>query len=751
MAIFGGGTSASKQEPAIGSFRVMSQGYGVTVPVVMGTARVQCVLIDYLDFYHRVHRERQGGKGGGEVVTSTYSYYATVLLLCCAGGGYGVNYRRLWVNKNVYDTPDLKGFAEFDGADGQAAWGYMLGKHPGRALAYKGFAYLAAHDYALTNSASLGNHGVEVEGFYARVGPGKDAAVADCITGLLLNNTWGVDFGVDKLLPLARLDDYCTSHGLSISPALTEQEAAKDVLARWATIAHCGAIWTQNAAGDGGALKFVPLSQTAHSGNGRDYLPAAPLDIYLSADDFLADSGEEPVLSTPKDRAEADNSFVVEFDSRAKEYNKMLSPAAVDAAAVGLYGLRKAPAFVAKEIKRMGVARRVAQNLLQAAQYGGGRHEARLSSWQYAYLEPGDVVFLHEPEWGFDNWPVMVVEVMDDGDVMSVVFEDVPDGVGDSDDYPADDAQGGRVPWNVPVGDVNPPVLFHAPAALTDGGHEIWCAVSHPDRRFGGCQVWYSYADTDFKLAGVMNGQSTVGVLAADFAAGPDPDTNAGNLLLVDLAQSGGSLASVSHDDAHSYESLCLAGEEFMAYRDATRVGGHYNLTTPNPVSVTATATAVTSAVRTEFAGLHKDTGYYNGGTIACTAGAAGNVGISRAVTSYVNAAGVKAVTHAPFPVLPAVGDVFVLTPLPYLRRGLFGSAKGALAGAPFVRCDNRLFRFKFGPKDIGRLLRLKFLAYNQHGQAVQSLADVPSYAITLARPPAGGGVLEPDQQWIID
>ncbi|MDD5277398.1 MAG: phage tail protein [Methylovulum sp.] len=449
----GGSSPASKQAPAIGSFKVMSQGYGVTGPVVMGTARVQCILIDYADFYSVTHHESMGGKGGGgNQGTVNYSYYATVVLLVCEGVGVGVNYKRLWVNKDLYNTPDLKGFAEFDGADGQAAWDYMATKHPEKALVYGGFAYLAAHDYELTSSASIGNHGIEVEGFYANVGTGKDATIANCMTGLLLDDVWGVGFGVDRLLSLAQLDDYCGSYGLVISPALTEQEAAKDVLSRWATIANCGAVWTQNAAGDGGALKFIPVSQTAHSGNGTDYLPTAPLDITLTGDDFLAESGEEPVMSTPKDRAEADNSFIVEFEARSKEYNKMLTPAATDTAAIKTYGLREASQFVAKEIRLMDVAQRVCQNLLQQAQYGGGTHEARLSSWQYAYLEPGDVVFLDDAELGFDNWPVMIIEVTDDGDAMSIIFEDVPNGVGDSEHYAADDVSYARVPWNTPVG-----------------------------------------------------------------------------------------------------------------------------------------------------------------------------------------------------------------------------------------------------------------------------------------------------------
>lgn len=745
MSLFGGGASTS--QPAIGSFKVMSQGFGVTVPVIMGTNRPQCVLIDYGDFYSVAHPQSQGGKGGGGGGSNTYSYYATVLLLVCEACGVGVNFKRLWVNKDLYATPDLKGLAEFDGADGQQPWAYMLGKHPDHALPYKGFAYLAAHDYELTGSASIGNHSVEVEGFYATEGVGKDAKIADCITGLLLNDLWGAGFGADRLLSLSQLDDYCSSYGLVISPALTEQTAAKDLVSKWATIANCGMVWTQNAAGDGGALKLLPLSQAAHSDKGYDYVPIAPLDIHLTTDDFLDDGDSDPLVCTHASRSEADNSIEVEFKARSNEYNKLTTPAATDPAAIHLYGLREASPFVADEITLMPVARLVAQNLLQHAQYILNQYEGKLSSWQYSYLEPMDVVTLTHAPLGLLNWPVMIVSVADDGDELSITFEDCPEQVGHAENYAADDVIYQRIPWNTPVGDINPPVIFHAPAALTTGGYEVWVAVSHSDDHYGGCQVWASFSHDNYALVGTLNGQSTCGVLAADFAAGTDPDTDAGHVLLVDLSISNGSLASVSHDDARAFQSLCLAGGEFMAYRDATRVGDNYNLTTPNPTALTVAATAVTSASSLRFDTLYKDSDYYVGGTITGVTGA--NSGVPRTITAYSNEGGVKTIDCSAFPVLPAIGDTFTLAALPYLRRGLYGTPKGALNRDTFVRCDDRLYQYRFNANDVGRMLYLKFISYNEHGQGRQNLADVSAYAIILTEPPQGGTAAETYYEWI--
>ena len=746
--LFGGGNSAAKREPAIGAFKVMSQGYGVTIPVVMGTQRIQCVLIDYMDFYSVAHEQSSGGKGGGGGGGSySYTYYATVLLLACQAPSFGVTYKRLWVNKDISATPTAKGLTEFEGGTGQAEWAYLSTKHPDHAAAYQGFAYLAAHDYELTSSASIGNHGVEVEGYYASQGAGKDAAIADCITGVLLNEQWGLDFGSERLLSLAQADAYCAAYGLVISPALTEQKPANELLAQWLKIGNLGAVWSQNAAGDAGALKILPLSQAAYG----TYSPIAPLDIVLGDDDFLDDGDADPLVVQVISSAEAHNSLVVEFKSRSNEYNKVASPPASDAASISRYGLRKADAFVADEITTMSVARKVAQQLLQRQLYAPNRYEGRLSSWQYAYLEPGDVLSVRHDAQGITERLVMIESISDDGDAMSITFMDVLEAVGHVETYAADDVVYQRVPWNTPVGNIAPPVIFHAPAALSIGGYEVWIAVAHSDPRYGGCQIWGSFSGEDYKMLGTLNGMSTLGVLAADFASGTDPDTNPAHALRVDLSASNSALANVSHEAAKTMESLCLVGSEFIAYRDAHRDGAVYDLTAPYPLVVTAAATTVVNAAMMTFATLYRDSEYFNGGSITCIAGDAANVGQSRTISSYTHASGVKTVVCGAFPVLPTAGDQFELRALPYLRRGLFGTTKGATTGERFVRCDQHIFRFKFTAKDVGRILHFKFLSYNEHGQGVQSLADVDPYTIVLSQPPAGSTPQETYYQWVND
>jgi hypothetical protein len=556
-----------------------------------------------------------------------------VLLLVGEGGGYGVNYGRLWVNKNTYATPDLKKFAEFDGADGQAAWAYMVGKHPTHAQTYKSFAYLAAHDYELTNSASIGNHSLEVQGFYSTE-PGGDATVANAITGVLLNAQWGCAFKSSQLLSMSQLDDYCQSYGIVISPELTEQTAAHELITKWAKIANCGIVWTENASATGGALKFVPYSQTSHTGNGVTYLPIEPLDVHLTDDDFLDDGSSDPVTCEQTNQADTFNALTVEFKARNKEYNKMKTPEFRDTANIEHSTYRPGQVLVLNEIKLMAVAQTVCQNEVQRSVYVRNHYKNKLVGWQYAHLEPMDVVYLTDSVLGLDDVAVLIIDVSDDDDELTLTYEELPDGVGHTIGYAADDVFAERIPWNIGVGDINPPILFHAPGVLSKGGYEVWIAVSHPDEKYGGCQVWGSFSDADYALMGVMNGASTSGTLAADFPSGSDPDYDGSHLLQVSLTS--GTLSGVTHDNAKNYRSLCLVGGEFIAYRDAKLTAGVYNLTTPNPSPLTnVAATAVVSTSEIQFNDLTRDTGYYDGGTVSCTAGV--NTGVTRTITTYTH------------------------------------------------------------------------------------------------------------------
>lgn len=153
--------------------------------------------------------------------------------------------------------------------------------------------------------------------------------------------------------------------------------------------------------------------------------------------------------------------------------------------------------------------------------------------------------------------------------------------------------------------------------------------------------------------------------MTADLVAGDDPDVNPAHQLTVDLAVSGGTLSSTAATDAQ----LCLAGDEFVAYRFATLTGlNQYDLFSPvSPVTA------------------------------------------------------------------------------PYLRRGLYGSEQGAVDGARFVVCDDRLYRQKITPDDVGKTLYIKLQSFNVYNDGLEDLSDVTAYSLVIAEPLSAGTTFD---QW---
>lgn len=77
---------------------------------------------------------------------------------------------------------------------------------------------------------------------------------------------------------------------------------------------------------------------------------------------------------------------------------------------------------------------------------------------------------------------------------------------------------------------------------------------------------------------------------------------------------------------------------------------------------------------------------------------------------------------------------------LAYLNRGVYGSDIGShLAGAPFARLDDNIFKYAVPPEWMGREIYIKLVSFNVYGLASQSLADVAVYSYTIqdAPPPA--------------
>ena len=71
---------------------------------------------------------------------------------------------------------------------------------------------------------------------------------------------------------------------------------------------------------------------------------------------------------------------------------------------------------------------------------------------------------------------------------------------------------------------------------------------------------------------------------------------------------------------------------------------------------------------------------------------------------------------------------------LQYLRRGrLRSSVTSHPVGASFVRLDDALWKYSYTMDQIGKTVWVKFRSFNVFGRALQDLADVTAYSITLS------------------
>ena len=71
---------------------------------------------------------------------------------------------------------------------------------------------------------------------------------------------------------------------------------------------------------------------------------------------------------------------------------------------------------------------------------------------------------------------------------------------------------------------------------------------------------------------------------------------------------------------------------------------------------------------------------------------------------------------------------------LSYLRRGLHNSAIAAhAAGDHFIRLDDGIFKIPYPTRNVGNTFYVKFQSFNLYGRALQNLAAVSPYSVTLA------------------
>jgi hypothetical protein len=453
------------------------------------------------------------------------------------------------------------GMTKFPGQVGQATWSLLAGSFAAEAVPYSGLAYVAAQDYDLGGDAAVENHNFEVQ---AALAYHLGAAVADVDPALVAFHCLTHQrFGA--LLPSSRVNfglwsTYCRAAGLLISPAMTEQTTAIELLDALGKITNTAPVWS------GGRLRMMPFGDSPLNGFGATYTPNVTPVYDLDETCFLPRSGGgEPIEQIPRPKADRYNHVRIEFVDRANDYNVAIAETK-DQADIDTAGLRTAPVVKAHSITTANVAQVAGQLLLQRYLYVPADYRFSLPA-TFALLEPMDLVRLRSTgPLGLTDVVVRIrsIEEETDGD-LNIVAEEFAAGIATASLYLPQAGLGYNPNFNAAPGNVLPPTIFEAPAERTTTGLEVYAAVGGIGPNWGGCTVWVSLDGAAFVAAGTVVGGTKYGRLTGPIAGGNLP-----------VVLNSGQLVSASATDAAALSSLCYIGgssPEYLAYQGATLTG----------------------------------------------------------------------------------------------------------------------------------------------------------------------------------
>ncbi|MDQ9842299.1 phage tail protein [Acinetobacter baumannii] len=564
-----GSTTISTSDNRINSMRVQQSAYGLCQPLVYGKNRLAANMFWYGDFSSTAHTTttKSGGKGGKtKTSNTTYTYSASLMLGLCETKIRDIG--NIWRDKEqivpkteggVQLKPiDQLGFELFDG-DHNPVWGYLASMHPDQAVHYPFLGYIACANYDLGGSASLSNHNFEVISDITFSDTIHDANPADVVEDLISHPRYGAAPNLN-VADLSEFRRYCTATGLFISPALTEQRAAHEIINEIVESVNCAIVPSPDG------LKIRSYGDTAVSGNGVTFTPDLTPAYHLTDDDFIGD--DQPVRVKRSRDTDAFNHCQIEYVNRFNQYNTE-TVEAKDQANIEMFGLRTQDPVKYDFFCEPKIARHAVQLLLQRKLYVRNEYEFDLG-WKYCRLEPMDIVTLTDESLGLDRFPVRITRIEEDEDgLLTVTAEELAVGSRSAVEYDLQ-ASNGYQGGNEEPGNVNAPVIFEPPLDLTDGKNQVWVAASGGSN-WGGCNVWASLDNTTYEMIGTIYGSARYGQLVTAINA----STSSMQVQLNTSSQ----IFSGTSEDAQVNTTLCRVGDEYVSYVDATLNGsGLYTL-----------------------------------------------------------------------------------------------------------------------------------------------------------------------------
>ncbi len=564
--------------------QIQGTSAAVPVPIIYGRNTITPNVVWYENF--QAHAQGNGGKGGGKGGaggkggSTSWSYTADIIMGICEGPISGVG--RVWQSSPIAFNLAELGLALFDGATPQPAWSYLAARYPSQALTYPGTAYVCAASWYLGPSGGINTNNFEVYGVLAGSGfNGIDADPAQMLYDFLTNSQYGVGFPAASISSDSLYNSsygyqtYCKAVGIAFSPVLNSMEKASSILTRWLQLSNSTAIWSD------GMLKFIPLGDSAVTGNGATFTPNTTPLYSLTDEDFITSPGEDPVQITRSNPYSLPNWQAVEIKGRNDAYNT--GPVtAFDQSMIDRFGLRVGSTVTAHEICDVGIAQTSAQLILQRALYIRDTYKFKLGP-EFCLLEPMDLVQLTDPSIGLNAMTVRITDIEeDDAGVLTFTAEEFPAGVATAVAYPVQAPSNGAPSASGMPNPVNSPLIIEPPPVLTGNFVELWIGVSpqNGDPNWGGCIVSASLDGTTYAEVATIYAAAKQGVLSAALPSYDGANPDAADTLSVNLTESGASLSSTSAATAAQGVTLCAVGGEYLSYTTATlSAANQYNLT----------------------------------------------------------------------------------------------------------------------------------------------------------------------------
>lgn len=535
------------RENKISDFTVSTAQYGASVCEILGTTRISPNVIYWDDFTAHEHRSTQrAGKGGrSKTTTVTYTYTVAVILALCEGKIAGIG--KMWKGKNVYQYPNGDvGLTLFPGTADQKPWAYVTGKHPNKALAYENLAYMAGV-IDLGDSGSMPDFNFEVKGKLLDTGDGVDVNPADYIL-YVLNK---VGLGGVKIDGIDNYRRYCKEADLLISTPSdsTDAKTAREIVNEIANITNSYFFWSNDR------FKIVPRADRQIG----SWKPDKTIRYNLTPDDFIPQSGGACISYSRKDSSEIYNRVSVEFLNRANSYEKEIVNYQ-DNDDIKEFGVRQASTMKAHYIYTKTRAVKLAEELCRKNKYERVKYTFKLD-WAFCRLEPGDLVMLNDPAMGIENQPAMIDSVTEDTNgVLTFTAISRAKGVYDEAEYDVHNVDRPYVDYNAEAPDTDTPLIIQPPAELTSNGLELWIGAKGKGNLWGGCDVYVSDNNTNYRSAGQIIKTSRIGILAADCTASDTTLTITSN----------GDFLSGTKQDAERGNTLCWVDGECFSYETAT-------------------------------------------------------------------------------------------------------------------------------------------------------------------------------------